>query len=94
MTHVGDVGASRETPAHYRRFFRALGHEIRQARLSRKLTQEDMISYGFSLRHWQFVEAGRPITVITLLRVSEVFDIPVEKLVGAVTHHLRGRKKD
>jgi hypothetical protein len=59
----------------------------------RKLSQEDMISYGFSVRHWQMMEAGRPITVITLLRVCEAFDIPVEKLVASVAHHLRKGKK-
>jgi hypothetical protein len=90
----GDVGASRELPAHYARFFRGLGHEIRAYRTARKLSQEDMISYGFSVRHWQMMEAGRPITVFTLLRVCEAFDIPVEKLVASVAHHLRKGKKD
>jgi hypothetical protein len=53
-----------------------------------------MISYGFSVRHWQMMEAGRPITVFTLLRVCEAFDIPVEKLVASVAHHLRKGKKE
>jgi hypothetical protein len=52
-----------------------------------------MISYGFSVRHWQMMEAGRPITVFTLLRVCETFEVPVEQLVGSVAHHLRKRKK-
>jgi hypothetical protein len=90
----GVVGATREIPAHYLRFFRGLGHEIRACRTARKLSQEDMISFGFSVRHWQMMEAGRPITVITLLRVCEAFDIPVEQLVASVAHHLRGRKKE
>jgi transcriptional regulator with XRE-family HTH domain len=88
-----DVGASREIPAHYLRFFRGLGHEIRALRAARKLSQEDMISYGFSVRHWQMMEAGRPITVFTLLRVSDAFEIPVEQLVASVAHHLRKAKK-
>jgi hypothetical protein len=90
---VGSVGASRELPAHYARFFRGLGHEIRAHRTARKLSQEDMISYGFSVRHWQMMEAGRPITVFTLLRVCEAFDVPVEHLVASVAHHLRKGKK-
>ena len=53
-----------------------------------------MISYGFSVRHWQMIEAGRPITVFTLLRVCETFDIPIEKLVASVAHHLRKRQKE
>ncbi len=44
-------------------------------------SQEDMISFGFSARHWQQIEAGRPITVSTLLRICEVFESPVAKLV-------------
>ena len=40
-----------------------------------------MISLGFSARHWQQIEAGRPITVTTLLRISEVFEVSMEKLV-------------
>jgi hypothetical protein len=40
-----------------------------------------MMSFGFSTRHWQQIEAGRPITVITLLRMCEVFEITIDKLV-------------
>jgi len=43
-----------------------------------------MISFGFSARHWQQIEAGRPITVTTLLRVCEVFETPIGKLVGGL----------
>jgi len=34
-----------------------------------------MISYGFSVRHWQMIEAGRPTTLFALLRICEAFDI-------------------
>lgn len=87
------MGASRDLPAEYARFFRALGHRIRSHRTERKLSQEDMISYGFSLRHWQMIEAGRPTTVFTLLRVCEAFDIVPEQLVAGLAHHLRKRKQ-
>jgi hypothetical protein len=40
-----------------------------------------MISFGFSARHWQQIEAGRPITVTTLLRICEVFHVPVARLL-------------
>ena len=40
-----------------------------------------MISFGFSARHWQQIEAGRTITVRTLLRISEVFKTPMWRLV-------------
>jgi transcriptional regulator with XRE-family HTH domain len=62
-------------------FFRALGTKVRQLRKERGYSQEDMITFGFSARHWQQVEAGRPITVTTLLRICEVLEMPMEKLV-------------
>jgi len=53
-----------------------------------------MISYGFGVRHWQMIEAGRPTTMFTLLRISEAFSIPPEELVAGLAHHLRKRKKN
>jgi hypothetical protein len=53
-----------------------------------------MISFGFSVRHWQMIEAGRPITVFTMLRVCETFGIPPEELVAGLSHHLRKRKTE
>jgi transcriptional regulator with XRE-family HTH domain len=63
------------------KFFRALGIRVRELRKKRGYSQEDMLSFGFSTRHWQQVEAGRPITVTTLLRICEVFEVPMAKLV-------------
>jgi hypothetical protein len=48
-----------------------------------------MYPHGFSVRHWQMIEAGRPITMITLLRVAEAFDLQPEDLLGGLAHHLR-----
>jgi len=69
-----------------KRFFRALGKRIRELRKKQGLTQEDMISFGFSTRHWQQIEAGRPITVTTLLRVCVAFHIPMARLVQGLDH--------
>ena len=88
------MGASREVPAHYARFLKALGHRLRTYRTDRKLTQEDMIGYGFSLRHWQMIEAGRPFTIITLLRVCDAFDLAPEQIFAGLAQHLRKRKED
>jgi hypothetical protein len=52
-----------------------------------------MLSYGFSVRHWQMIEAGRPITMITLLRVAEAFELQPEELLTGLSHHLRRRRK-
>lgn len=62
-------------------FFRALGRRVKDLRKRRRLSQEDMISFGFSTRHWQQIEAGRPITVKTLLRISEAFEVPLVRLL-------------
>jgi transcriptional regulator with XRE-family HTH domain len=62
-------------------FFRGLGQRVRDLRKKNGFTQEDMISFGFSARHWQQIEAGRPITLRTLLRIGEVFNISLANLV-------------
>jgi transcriptional regulator with XRE-family HTH domain len=63
------------------KFFDRLGERVRKLRKSQGFSQEDMISFGFSARHWQQIEAGRPITVTTLLRICEVFRVPVARLL-------------
>jgi transcriptional regulator with XRE-family HTH domain len=63
------------------KFFGALGRRIRSIRERRRYTQEDMISFGFSARHWQQIEKGRPTTMKTLLRVTIALDVPLSKLV-------------
>ena len=62
-------------------FFRALGQRVKKMRSSRGYTQEDMIGHGFSARHWQQIEAGRPITVTTLLRICDTFGVRAAQLV-------------
>jgi len=61
--------------------FRALGKRIRKLRMENGYSQEDMIGFGFSARHWQQIEAGRPITLTTLLRICDTFDIKPERLL-------------
>lgn len=67
-----------------RQFFRALGIRIKQLRKTHGYTQEDMIGYGFSARHWQQVEAGRPITIKTLLRICETFRVKAGDLIDGL----------
>ncbi len=64
-----------------RKFFKALGQRIRELRKRGGFSQEDMISFGFSARHWQQIEAGRPITVRTLLRICSVFKTRMNLIV-------------
>lgn len=66
---------------HQHKFFLRLGQRIRELRKKHGHSQEDMISYGFSARHWQQIEAGRPITVSTLLRICAAFGTSIDRLV-------------
>lgn len=68
------------------KFFKALGQRIRELRKKHGYSQEDMISFGFSARHWQQIETGRPITVRTLLRICDAFKTRMEQIV----HRLDG----
>jgi hypothetical protein len=58
------VGASKELAADFA-VHPCLGHRVRY-RMERKLRQEDMISYGFSVRHLQVIGAGRPSSLLTM----------------------------
>lgn len=63
------------------KFFSALGKRVRSLREARRYTQEDMISFGFSARHWQQIEKGRPITMKTLLRITVALRTPLWRLL-------------
>jgi hypothetical protein len=71
----------RRHPPHYQRFYRELGSRIKQLRKKQGYTQEDMISFGFGLRHWQQIEAGHPINISTLLRISETFGLHAWQII-------------
>src|SRR5881296_508348 len=70
------------------KFFAALGLRIRRLRERAGYSQEDMISHGFSARHWQQIEKGRPITLRTLLRICRVFRIPMARLVRGLDAYM------
>ena len=44
--------------AQFERYCTRFGKRVRELRLERELTQEDMMDRGFSLRHYQRIEAG------------------------------------
>ena len=62
-------------------FFKLLGARIKQLRQKAGYSQEDMISRGFSVRYWQKIEAGKPITLRTLLRICRLFSAPMHDVV-------------
>ena len=71
-------------------FFRALRQRVRQMRKKKGYSQEDMICFGFSVRHWQQIEAGRPITLTTLLRICDTFHVAPEQIVRGLHKTQRG----
>jgi transcriptional regulator with XRE-family HTH domain len=71
-----------------KQFFAALGERVKRLRKSKGFTQEDMIGFGFSARHWQQIEAGRPITVTTLLRICDTFSIRAAQLIEGLDRGL------
>lgn len=64
-----------------RKFFAALGQRIQALRKRRGYSQEDMISFGYTVRYWQRIEAGKPITLRTLLRICRTLDTTMEAIV-------------
>jgi len=54
-----------------------LGGRIKRLREEAGESQEDMLSHGYSVRCWQKVEAGKPITLRTLLRICRIFSTPM-----------------
>jgi transcriptional regulator with XRE-family HTH domain len=71
-----------------KQFFAALGERVKRLRKSKGFTQEDMIGFGFSARHWQQIEAGRPITVTTLLRICDTFSVRAAQLIEGLDRGL------
>ena len=61
--------------ADFDRFCTRLGERVRELRLAKELTQEDMIERGFSLRHYQRIEAGRSVTVRTLWKLAKALGV-------------------
>jgi transcriptional regulator with XRE-family HTH domain len=57
------------------RFCESFGQRVRSLRERRGLTQEDMMERGFSLRHYQRIEAGRSVTLRTIWKLARALDV-------------------
>jgi transcriptional regulator with XRE-family HTH domain len=67
----------------YKEFSAGLGKRIRQLRKERGLTLRALVvQYDFHLTQIQRIEKGDGISVPTLLRLAETFQIPVETLIA------------
>jgi transcriptional regulator with XRE-family HTH domain len=69
--------------ASFDRYCARLGRHVRELRVKHGLTQEDMMDRGFSLRHYQRIEAGRSITLATLWKLARAFDIDPRDVLPA-----------
>jgi transcriptional regulator with XRE-family HTH domain len=62
-------------------FCRVFGRHVRALREARALTQEDMMDLGFSLRHYQRIEAGRSITLRTMWKLARAFKVQPREIL-------------
>ncbi len=67
--------------ARFDQFCRRFGERVREVRAKRGLTQEDMMEHGFSLRHYQRIEAGRSVTLATIWKLARAFDVQPRDLL-------------
>jgi transcriptional regulator with XRE-family HTH domain len=66
----------------YKEFSVALGKRVKQLRKERGLTLRALVvQHGFHLTQIQRIEKGDGISVPTLLRLAETFQISVDKLI-------------
>jgi transcriptional regulator with XRE-family HTH domain len=91
----------------FRTFCVALGQHVRALRQERGLTQEDMMDHGFSVRHYQRIEAGLSINLLTVWNLAHAFGVaprsilpdgafaprPVPRQPIARATETRGRKR-
>ena len=69
----------------YKKFSAALGKRVKLLRKERGLTLRALvIQHGFHLTQIQRIEKGDGLSVSTLLRIAEVFQMPVEKLIAGL----------
>jgi len=74
-------------------FFKGLGTRIKALREHAGYSQEDMITHGYSVRYWQKIEAGKPITLRTLLRICRLFTVPMCDVVSGLDDIKKGSRR-
>jgi transcriptional regulator with XRE-family HTH domain len=62
-------------------FCAEMGKRVRQLRLRRGMTQEDMTEHGFTIRHYQRIEVGRSITVVTIWKLAQALGVPPRSIL-------------
>lgn len=76
----------------YEEFVSALAVRIKELRQERGWTQMQMMrDFSYHLSHWQNIENGRKMSLETMLRVANTFDISLEDLLaGARVNRKKG----
>ena len=64
--------------------FKSLGGRYRKLRIKHGMVQEDAIYHGFSVRHYQQLEAGRPHSLTTLFRLAVMFKTDAASLLSGL----------
>lgn len=71
-----------------RKLLKALGNRIREIRNKKKLSVYDVTGEDLPIRsrqHWQKIEAGQlSLTFITLYKIAQSLDVPVNDLVKSI----------
>jgi len=69
----------------YEAFKRALAARIKSLRAARGWTRMQMMrDYGYYMSHWQNIESGKKLSLETMLRVANTFDITLEELLQGI----------
>jgi DNA-binding Xre family transcriptional regulator len=53
-------------------------------RIILQVLRQEQPKLSFSARHWQQIEAGRPITLTTLLRICEALDVRLTTMLAGL----------
>lgn len=66
--------------AKYERLLKRIRGNMKRIRRAKRLTQEDMVDFGFNYRHYQSIESGRHSPNLhTLFRVAEAFKVDIKE---------------
>ena len=78
----------------YESFLKELGARLKQMRQERGWTLRTMVvEHKFHVTHWQSFENGKAISVPSLLRVCEVFDVSLEDLVRGLGRSVHSERQ-
>jgi transcriptional regulator with XRE-family HTH domain len=76
------------------RICKTLGMRIAELRKSRGLTQEQLgVLLGTSFQWVSQVEAGRNMTIHSLVRIANALEVPLAELFAPPTANVRTRRK-